>query len=166
MFFLFQILLCVYLCRPEPVCGDVRLRLLRLFGKKTHDHFYDSTHGWTNNVVEILQREVSWTRVREIVLQNDPALFRPKSKKMTGNSTATFNVVTSQARKNTKCSSDLFFLKTNIDNGVHVSSRLIFFLSVVNNFFLVLSVVGSFFALCRQSVNPIHTLLLEQVSTT
>ena len=63
--------------------------------EKTHYHFYDSTHGWTNNVVEILQREVSWARVPEIVLQNDPALFRPKSKKMTGNSIITFNVVTS-----------------------------------------------------------------------
>ena len=61
-------------------------------------------------MVEILQREVSWARVPEIVLQNDPALFRPKSKKMTGNSIITFNVVTSQARENTKCSSDLFFL--------------------------------------------------------
>ena len=65
------------------------------FSEKTHYHFYDSTHGWTNNVVEILQREVSWARVPEIVLQNDPALFRPKSKKMTGNSIITFNVVTS-----------------------------------------------------------------------
>ena len=33
--------------------------------------------------------------------------------------------------------------------AVHVGSRLIFFLSVVSNFFLVLSVVGSFFTLCR-----------------
>ena len=33
--------------------------------------------------------------------------------------------------------------------AVHVGSRLIFFLSVVSNFFLVLSVVGSFFALGR-----------------
>ena len=57
--------------------------------EKTHYHFYDSTHGWTDNVVEILQREVSWARVPEIVLQNDPALFRPKSKKMTGNSITT-----------------------------------------------------------------------------
>ena len=65
------------------------------FSEKTHYHFYDSTHGWTNDVVEILQLEVSWARVREIVLQNDPALFRPKSKKMTGNSTTTFNVVNS-----------------------------------------------------------------------
>ena len=48
-----------------------------------------------NNVVEILQREVSWARVPEIVLQNDRALFRPKSKKMTGNPMITFNVVTS-----------------------------------------------------------------------
>ena len=87
------------------------------FRKKLTITFIDSTHGWTNDVVEILQLEVSWARVREIVLQNDPALFRPKSKKMTGNSTSTFNVVTSQARKNTKCSSDLFLLKTNIDNG-------------------------------------------------
>ena len=55
------------------------------------EDFYDSTHGWTNNVVEILQREVSWARVPEIVLQNDPALFRPKSKKMTGNSMITVN---------------------------------------------------------------------------
>ena len=68
------------------------------FRKKTHYHFYDSTHGWTvwtNNVVGILQREVSRARVPEIVLQNNPALFRPKSKKMTGNSIITFNVVTS-----------------------------------------------------------------------
>ena len=65
------------------------------FSEKTHYHFYDSTHGWTNDVAEILQREVSWARVREIVLQNDPALFRPKSKKMTENFTSTFNVVTS-----------------------------------------------------------------------
>ena len=68
-------------------------------------------------MVEILQLEVSWARVPEIVLQNDRALFRPKSKKMTGNPTITFNVVTSLATKNTKFSSDLFFLKTNIDNG-------------------------------------------------
>ena len=92
------------------------------FRKKTHTHFYDSSHGWrgwtvwTNNVVEILLRDVSWARVPEIVLQNDPALFRPKSKKMTGNFIVTFNVVTSQTRKNTKCSSDFIFLKTNIDN--------------------------------------------------
>ena len=33
--------------------------------------------------------------------------------------------------------------------AVHVGSRLIFFLSVVSNFFLVLPVVGSFFTLCR-----------------
>ena len=33
--FLIRILLCVYLCRPEPVCGGVRLRLLRLFGKNS-----------------------------------------------------------------------------------------------------------------------------------
>ena len=71
------------------------------FRKKTHSHFYDSTHGWhgwtvwTNNAVEILQRKVSWARVPEIVLQNDPVLFRPKSKKMAGNSIVTFNVVTS-----------------------------------------------------------------------
>ena len=71
------------------------------FRKKTHHHFYDSTHGWhgwtvwTNNAVEILQRKVSWARVPEIVLQNDPVLFRPKSKKMAGNSIVTFNVVTS-----------------------------------------------------------------------
>ena len=63
--------------------------------KKTHYHFDDSTRGWTKDVVEILQREVSWARVREIVLQNDPAFFRQKSKKMTGNSTITFNQVTS-----------------------------------------------------------------------
>ena len=42
--------------------------------------------------------------------------------------------------------------------SVHVGSRLIFFLSVVGNFFRVLSVVSSIFALCRYSVNPIHTL--------
>ena len=71
------------------------------FRKKNHTHFYDSSHGWrgwtawTNNVVEILLRDVSWARVPEIVLQNDPALFRPKSKKMTGNFIVTFNVVTS-----------------------------------------------------------------------
>ena len=107
-----------------------------------HYLFYDSTHGWTNDVVGILQREVSWTRVREIVLQNDPALFRPKSKKMTGNSTTTFNVVNSQARKNTKCSSDLFFLKTNIDDGGPCRQS-------VNYFFCLQSVI--FFLFCRQS---------------
>ena len=64
------------------------------FSEKTHYHFYDFTV-WTNNVVEILQREVSWARVPEIVLQNDSALFRPKSKKMKGNSIVTFDVVTS-----------------------------------------------------------------------
>ena len=113
------------------------------FRKKTHYHFYDSTHGWTNDVVEILQREVSWARVREIFLQNDPALFRPKSKKTTGNSTTTFNVVTSQARKNTKCSSDLFFLKTNIDNGGPCRQSVDFF-------FCRQSVI--FFLFCLQSV--------------
>ena len=50
------------------------------FSEKTHYHFYDSTLGWTNSVVEILQREVSGARVPEIVLQNDPALFQPNSK--------------------------------------------------------------------------------------
>ena len=67
------------------------------FSQKAHYHFYNSIHGWTvwiNNVVEVLQREVSWARVPEIVLQNDRALFRPKSKNMTGNSIITFNVVT------------------------------------------------------------------------
>ena len=45
-------------------------------------------------MVEILQQEVLWARVPEIVLQNDRVLFRAKSK-MTGNSIITFNVVTS-----------------------------------------------------------------------
>ena len=45
--------------------------------------------------LKILQRKVSWARVPEIVLQNDPVLFRPKSEKMAGNSIVTFNVVTS-----------------------------------------------------------------------
>ena len=61
--------------------------------KNTHHHFYNSIHGrtvWTNNVFEILQREVSWARVPEIVRQNDRALFRPKSKEITGNSMITF----------------------------------------------------------------------------
>ena len=70
------------------------------------------------------------------------ALFRPKSKKMTGNSTTTFNVVNSQARKNTKCSSDLFFLKTNIDDGGPCRQS-------VNYFFCLQSVI--FFLFCRQS---------------
>ena len=69
------------------------------FRKKTHYHFYDSTHGWhgwavwTKNLVGILQREVSWARVPEVVLQDDHALFRPKRGKMTGNSIV--NMVTS-----------------------------------------------------------------------
>ena len=86
------------MCLPLSTGSRLRWRSITTsspFRKKTHYHFYDYTHGWTNNVVEILKREVSWARVPEIVLQNDPALFRPKSKKMTGNSIITFNVVTS-----------------------------------------------------------------------
>ena len=86
------------MCLSLSIGTQVRWRSIATsspFRKKTHYHFYDSTHGWTNDVVEILQREVSWARVREIVLQNDPAFFRQKSKKMTGNSTITFNQVTS-----------------------------------------------------------------------
>ena len=47
----------------------------------------------------------------------------------------------------------LFFLKQVLIMSAHVGSRLIFFLSVVGNFLLVLSVVSNIF-------NPIHTLFL------
>ena len=92
--------MCVYLCRLEPGYGGVRLRLLRLFGKKLTLTFMiplmaDTAGPYEQTTRLKLQRGVSWARVPKIVLQNDPALFRPKSKKMTRNSMVTFNVVTS-----------------------------------------------------------------------
>ena len=45
--------------------------------------------------------------------------------------------------------------------SAHVHSQLIFFLSVVGNFLLVLSVVRNICRLCRWSVNPIHTLVVN-----
>ena len=51
-----------------------------------------------------------------------------------------FKEVTSFLEKKCKM---LFFLETNIDT--HVGSRLIFFLSVVGNFLLTLSVVSNIF---------------------
>ena len=57
------------------------------------------------------------------------------------------------------CSRMLFFLNTNINNVGLYQLSVSIYMSLIGNFFCVLSVVSYIFRLCRKSINPIQTLL-------
>ena len=140
-----NLLECVYLCRPEPGCGGVRLRLLRLFGKKLTITF----------MIPLVAGQTTWLkyysgRFRGLEYGKLFCKMIPRSsaKKVRRWQEILQLPSIRLLRKLEKIQNALLissFWKQISMMAVHVGSRLIIFLSVVSNFFLVLSVVGSIF---------------------
>ena len=148
MFFLIRILLCVYLCRPEPVCGGVRLRLLRLFGKNSLSLLTPLMAGQTT-WLKYYSGRFRGLEYGKLFCKMIPHSSGQKVRRWQEILQLPLMWLIRILEKIQNAILISSFWKQISIMAVHVGSRLIFFLSVVSNFFLVLSVVGSFFALGR-----------------
>ena len=143
--------MCVYLCRPEPGYGGVRLRLLRLFGKKLTLTFMIPLMADMAGPYEQTTRLKYYSgrfrglEYRKLFCKMIPCSSGQKVRRWRE---ILYLPLMWLLRKLEKIQNALLissFWKQISIMSAHVGSQLIFFLSVVDNFFLVLSVVDGIF---------------------